>query len=74
MPKKKKTAQEIFEENASAAANIIVDLMKSEQSSNSLKADLAKEVLTRVYGKVFTKEENGDLSQYMPDFFRELSK
>ncbi|MBR2160593.1 MAG: hypothetical protein IJ938_04680 [Clostridia bacterium] len=74
MAKRKKTAQQIFEENASAAANIIVDLMKSEDSSNSLKADLAKEVLTRVYGKVFTKEENGDLAQYLPDFFKELSK
>lgn len=63
---KRKTAREIFQENESLAASVIVDMMTSDGSSNSLKVDCAKEILTRLHGKIFEETEVVDLSSMLP--------
>lgn len=61
-----KTARKIFEEAEALAATVIVEMMKSDGSSNSLKVDCAKEILTRLHGKTFEDDDTVDLSALLP--------
>lgn len=61
-----KTARKIFEDAEASAATVIVEMMKSDGSSNSLKVDCAKEILTRLHGKTFEDEDTVDLSALLP--------
>ncbi len=63
---KRKSAREIFEESEALAATVIVEMMLNDSSSNSLKVDCAKEILTRLHGKTFEESDTFDLSEVLP--------
>lgn len=70
--RKKRSARDIFEANEAMAAEIIVEMMTNEGSSNSLKVDCAKEILTRLHGKTFEEIAVLDLSAMIPDDVRDF--
>ena len=69
MPRRRRrarSAREVFAENEVLAATVIVEMMMSESSSNSLKVDCAKEVLTRLHGKAFEEVTAADFCSIIP--------
>lgn len=64
----KDSAKDILTNNASLAARTLVMMMTDEKSTNSLKVDCAKEILTRIYGRTFT-EEMGEREISLPKEF-----
>ena len=69
MPRRRRrarSAREVFAENEVLAATVIVEMMMSESSSNSLKVDCAKEVLTRLHGKTFEEVTAADFCSIIP--------
>ena len=70
--RKKRSARDIFEANEAIAAEIIVEMMTNEGSSNSLKVDCAKEILNRLHGKTFEEISVLDLSAMIPDDVRDF--
>lgn len=61
-----RSAREVFAENEVLAATVIVEMMTSDSSSNSLKVDCAKEVLTRLHGKTFEEVTATDFCSIIP--------
>lgn len=62
-------AKKVLIESASLAAKTLVLMMSDENSSNSLKVDCAKEILTRLYGRTFAEGESEKTEITLPKEF-----